>query len=193
MSRCTYDNCDSEKIVGWGLCSKHYQSERRRGVLAYKQCSFEGCQDSVLARSLCNRHYQRSVIASNPEKYQRKWRERYQGSGGTEKARASKYKSTARGRFTKGQRRAISERGLEWTISFEEYCHLISKPCAYCTGPLPPQGVGLDRKDSEAGYTPDNVVPCCGTCNGIKSDKLSHEEMGVAMAAIKEFRSVKRP
>lgn len=29
---------------------------------------------------------------------------------------------------------------------------------------------GLDRIDSSLGYTYGNVVPCCGECNGMKSN-----------------------
>lgn len=49
--------------------------------------------------------------------------------------------------------------------------------CHYCGAP--PSGrqkqvrsvyvyTGVDRKDNDAGYTIENVVPCCGICNHAK-------------------------
>jgi hypothetical protein len=37
--------------------------------------------------------------------------------------------------------------------------------------------LGLDRVDSSASYTRDNVVVCCLVCNRVKSSTFSHEEM----------------
>lgn len=40
------------------------------------------------------------------------------------------------------------------------------KPCFY--GPHPIETIGLDRIDSTKGYTMDNLVSCCETCNRAK-------------------------
>ena len=32
------------------------------------------------------------------------------------------------------------------------------------------ESTGLDRVDSNKGYTDDNVVPCCGSCNQLKNE-----------------------
>ncbi len=76
-------------------------------------------------------------------------------------------------------RRAADQRGLEWALSMEEFVRLTSLPCHYC-GQEPGQVFGnnglngkyiysgLDRTDNKAGYTVDNVVPCCGACNRMK-------------------------
>lgn len=45
---------------------------------------------------------------------------------------------------------------------------LLSCPCFYCECCESP--MTLDRKNSEGGYTKDNVVPCCFRCNTLKSD-----------------------
>lgn len=90
------------------------------------------------------------------------------------------YRNSYRNRATKA--------GLEFSITEEEFRTLSQQTCHYC-GTLPEatslrgtmrgtcktgKGVstfvynGLDRMDSAKGYTLDNVVPCCGTCNHAK-------------------------
>lgn len=46
---------------------------------------------------------------------------------------------------------------------------MIVKPCEYCNE-KPKKFNGLDRVDSNVGYTFLNVVPCCYDCNVMKSD-----------------------
>jgi 5-methylcytosine-specific restriction endonuclease McrA len=69
-------------------------------------------------------------------------------------------------------------------------------PCHYCG--LPPYTVshrkkdqafvytGIDRVDNEKGYTPDNVVPCCGVCNFMKG-KLGLEQFLAQIKRIHTF------
>ena len=71
------------------------------------------------------------------------------------------------------------KRGHAWYLTDEQVRHLTKRPCYYC-GIEPSQisgnghtnGVyvynGIDRLDNTKGYTIDNVVPCCGTCNYAK-------------------------
>lgn len=65
----------------------------------------------------------------------------------------------------------------EFSISFNEFCCLVSNNCNYC-GESPSYkcatvGVkflanGVDRIDNSAGYTLSNCVSCCETCNKAK-------------------------
>jgi len=57
--------------------------------------------------------------------------------------------------------------GLVCTISVSDVERMIAMPCFYCS--LKPAN-GLDRKNSDAGHTPLNVVPCCEKCNFILGD-----------------------
>lgn len=59
-------------------------------------------------------------------------------------------------------------RNLEFLITKDEYDNLIYKPCYLC-GYKNIVGNGLDRQDSCKGYTIDNVLPCCSTCNMMKA------------------------
>lgn len=80
-------------------------------------------------------------------------------------------------------------RGYSWSIGFEDYSILMMKGCHYCSSDLLTEtGIGLDRIDNSLGYTLANVLPCCGDCNKIKQDKLTVEEMEVAMSAIIKYR-----
>jgi hypothetical protein len=70
-------------------------------------------------------------------------------------------------------------RGLAWKLSEQEFDVLIKNDCHYCDSrplnfkkrPTFNGGFaysGIDRKDNVLGYTPENVVPCCWTCNKMK-------------------------
>ena len=105
------------------------------------------------------------------------------------KAYRKRVGSTISDRFNKGKVEA-KIRKIAWNITKEDYAELNSKPCFYCGGPLPKVGVGLDRisNDKLIGYSRENVVPCCGTCNSIRGDKLTVAETITAIHAVKEHR-----
>jgi hypothetical protein len=75
----------------------------------------------------------------------------------------------------------------KFTLSRHEFESKIIQPCTYCGAPpVTPEWAaklrkqklcwyngtkavnGLDRKDNQKGYTPENAVPCCRTCNVAK-------------------------
>ena len=60
-----------------------------------------------------------------------------------------------------------SSRKMTFEITKEAYDQIVSTPCYYC-GLWREGSIGMDRKDSRVGYLPDNVVPCCPTCNFMK-------------------------
>lgn len=82
-------------------------------------------------------------------------------------------------------KRAAKARGREWGLTDAEFHDITTSDCHYC-GCRPGQIKGgryvngdhryngADRIDNSIGYTPANVVPCCGTCNIMKGrmDKL---------------------
>ncbi len=75
-------------------------------------------------------------------------------------------------------------RGYEFGLSVDEFREIASQPCHYCgtppgnthnpararSGAEPFVYSGIDRQDNSVGYTKENVVPCCHTCNRAKSD-----------------------
>jgi len=75
-------------------------------------------------------------------------------------------------------RLAAKQRGLEVSLTRPDYEALLAGGiCAYCGGPPPNSGHGIDRKDPTQGYTQRNVVIACDACNRIKSDVFSFEQM----------------
>lgn len=66
-------------------------------------------------------------------------------------------------------------RGLVCNLTFSYYSKLASNPCYYCAGELPQRGHGVDRVNSNKGYTKGNVRPCCTNCNRAKNDLSSSQ------------------
>lgn len=90
---------------------------------------------------------------------------------------------------------------LPWTLTFEQYHAIVSKPCAYCDA-APSQATkvvgqfknGIDRVDSSVGYHAPNCVPCCARCNVMKgamtvADFLQHVAR-IYSHSVRETRNV---
>lgn len=95
--------------------------------------------------------------------------------------KTSQYGSWARGALFYGYGQAAEKRGLSFELDFHTFIDLVVKPCVYCGAELTSlkkhpnkkshfSYTGLDRLDNSKGYLKTNVVPCCGTCNRLKSD-----------------------
>lgn len=83
-------------------------------------------------------------------------------------------------RYINKCKRSAVKRGLKFNLTREQIASLIFQDCHYC-GRKPEQSFGrkntlpyngLDRMDSDKGYTIENVVPCCGSCNTNKRRTL---------------------
>ncbi len=66
------------------------------------------------------------------------------------------------------------KRNINFNITVEEFKAIVAQDCHYCGGSskdynLKSRGNGIDRKDSNIGYTIENCVPCCSFCNFIKN------------------------
>jgi 5-methylcytosine-specific restriction endonuclease McrA len=77
-----------------------------------------------------------------------------------------KYKSSAR------------VRGLEWSVTDDNFIAITQLDCHYC-GVVPSQVIatssngqfvynGIDRIDNDIGYVSENLVSCCSICNRAK-------------------------
>jgi len=89
----------------------------------------------------------------NPEKAEAsstKWRK-----DNPEEAKYKDYKSGAKCR------------GYSFDLTTEQFLEFYwKKPCSYCGCEI--ETVGIDRVDNKKGYSLDNCVPCCTTCNKMK-------------------------
>jgi hypothetical protein len=84
--------------------------------------------------------------------------------------------SSRRGLIARYKREA-QKRNRVWGLAESDFDVLIQGDCYYCDAP--PEQVyisnrksrgsfiynGIDRRDNNQGYTPDNCVSCCGKCN----------------------------
>lgn len=66
------------------------------------------------------------------------------------------------------KRTTEERRKIEYSLTKDQYDELIYKPCHLC-GFKNQVGNGLDRQDNSIGYTYENVLPCCSTCNMMKA------------------------
>lgn len=99
-------------------------------------------------------------------------------------------------------KRGASKRGFEFSIDLQIFEQLTSENCHYCGVPpsnttvrgklMPTNGEyiynGVDRVDSSKGYTIDNVVSCCTTCNYAKH-QLSYDEFIEWINRLVNFRT----
>ena len=71
------------------------------------------------------------------------------------------------------------DRGIAFSLTHDDLHALLDQPCAYCGD----AGGGIDRIDSDKGYEPGNVNPCCWECNQMKNDT----PMGEWVARMKQI------
>lgn len=87
----------------------------------------------------------------------------------------------ARNSMLRSYKRGAKKRGLEFTLTEEQFDNLTGADCYYCgIGPMQYHENlarhynggftynGIDRLHSDLGYTNDNCVTACGTCNLMK-------------------------
>jgi hypothetical protein len=94
---------------------------------------------------------------------------------------------------------SAERRGLVFNLSEHLFRHLTQQPCHYC-GQEPSNFWssyhetgdylcnGIDRKNNDLGYVPENCVPCCKQCNYFKTD-MDYEAFVQYLDRIAEFRS----
>lgn len=78
------------------------------------------------------------------------------------------------------------KRNYEFKLTKEEFKILVTQPCFYCGREKTQEKrdkqnngsfkyTGIDRYDNSKGYTTDNCVPCCKTCNMMKGTMTAIE------------------
>jgi hypothetical protein len=77
-------------------------------------------------------------------------------------------------RYDAGRR---SSGAKEFSLTFDEYFDIISRPCRYCNSDISQgAGSGLDRIDNDKGYILGNVSPCCADCNRRRAKTMDADE-----------------
>ncbi len=83
-------------------------------------------------------------------------------------------------------KQGAKRRNLDFELTDEQFKNLISKNCYYCDAKPSRKQVGdrkkqdyiyngIDRLNNSKGYTIDNTVSCCSTCNYAKRDMTVDE------------------
>lgn len=75
------------------------------------------------------------------------------------------YKNDLQYNFDKNKREALKNRGLTWTLTFNEFIAIKSDACYLCGGT---EDIGIDRIKNYLGYEWMNCAACCSMCNYIK-------------------------
>ena len=109
------------------------------------------------------RIHERKLAKKAREKKRDKYQEYHRQHSRTEGRRYSRLKTRAKAR------------GLLVTLTFTQYRDLINNSCEYCGDVIPEVGYGLDRIDNSLGYTKENSVACCTTCNRAKGSMSTSE------------------
>ncbi len=88
--------------------------------------------------------------------------------------------------------KGAKQRKLDFTLSKVLFNELLIKPCFYCGYYNLQEINGIDRIDNNKGYTDNNVVTCCSTCNIAKGTNHPQEFID-KMFAIYEYKLKKEP
>jgi hypothetical protein len=78
-------------------------------------------------------------------------------------------------------RKSAERRGIEFSLPPENFREIVTQPCHYCGSCCSSEKInkgsngsfkytGVDRKNNGEGYTLENSIPCCKTCNYMKLD-----------------------
>ena len=76
------------------------------------------------------------------------------------------YLKTPISKFSAYKNRA-KRKNIEFSLTFEEFSTFWQKSRYYCNNII--ETIGIDRIDNNKGYQLDNIIPCCHTCNSMKS------------------------
>lgn len=88
-------------------------------------------------------------------------------------------------------------KNIEFYLSKEKFREITKQNCFYC-GAEPQQIArkdreypyvynGIDRVDNTKGYSDDNIVPCCGTCNKMKLTMSTEEFKEKILSIVKNM------
>jgi len=82
---------------------------------------------------------------------------------------------------------SAKSRGIDFSLSFEEFMLFWNKPCYYCLSYV--NGIGLDRIDSNTGYHLNNVVSCCSKCNRAKGTLTTDQFIEMCKKISENFKN----
>jgi hypothetical protein len=147
-------------------CKKEKSLDQFRKDLRYKIGHTSWCITCI--QELQDKHKtirQNMSPAKKREFYKQRYslnRDRELAYRRTDKALFNAYKSDTK-------RRRL---GMTFELTFQEFQTLINNSCMYCGQP---NCRGIDRIENDVGYTANNSVSCCWTCNHMKYNRSQQD------------------
>lgn len=189
--------------------AKQRRIENRDSINAKKREYYQEHKDEILQKSAQYRatHKEQKAAADKKyaqehkeqiQQYQKEYREEHKLSNAEyqkqyrikNKDRLDEYKKSPHVRYTVYQRNAKTK-DRNFDISEDEFIKISKQPCVYCgeysdTYDGEPFS-GVDRVDSNLGYSIDNCVSCCATCNRMKLDLDVNDWIGKMKQIINHY------
>lgn len=154
-------------------CGKKYgaraTNQKHCSVKCRDKCRFQRASPAYKARAIARtkewakKYPERQKAAS--DKHRAAHREEH-------RQKTLEYQRTPKGKYVIYKKSAV-QRGIGFSITEAAFVSFWGKPCTYCGAEI--LTVGLDRMDSDKGYTTDNVVSCCADCNYGKRTRAPEE------------------
>lgn len=172
--------------------AKKRRDENRDVINAKKREYYHAHKDEILLKQSEYRKTHKSQKAASDktyaqinkrkiQQYQQEYRESHKLSNAEyqklyrqkNKERLDEYKKSPHNRYITYQSNA-KHKDRNFNLSEDEFVKMSQQPCVYCGGYSDTyngeQFNGIDRIDSSLGYSIDNCVSCCATCNRMKMD-----------------------
>lgn len=172
--------------------AKKRRDENRDAINAKKREYYQEHKEEILQKCAEYRETHKAEKAARDrqyaqehkeqiKQYQKEYREEHQLSNAEyqkqyrikNKDKLDEYKKAPHIRYKNYQRNAKSK-NRNFDLSEDEFVEITSQPCIYCGSFSDTYNnepfCGVDRIDSNLGYSIDNCVPCCATCNRMKMD-----------------------
>lgn len=115
---------------------------------------------------IINKQKEKRESLKNNDEYNVKVRAIKNKSYKKNKDKINERAKTAEYRYSDYKRRAQTIDRV-FDLSKDKFKNIFESPCTYCSKE---QSHGIDRKDNNVGYTEENCLPCCWTCNRMKGN-----------------------
>jgi hypothetical protein len=189
--------------------AKQRRLENRDVINAKKKEYYQEHKDEILLKSAEYRREHKEQKAATDkkyaqenkekiQKYQKEYREEHKLSNAEyqkqyrikNKDRLDEYKKSPHIRYTVYQRNA-KHKDRNFDLSEADFIAITQQPCVYCGEYSDTYNDelfnGIDRIDSDLGYSINNCVPCCATCNRMKMDLDVNDWIGKMKQIISHY------
>lgn len=205
VMKCSVKNCKSNSVKYRKFCHSHRARYYRYGdpkgkpekrVYPVRYCSKEGCGRVYSAKGYCKLHYTTIYVDSEISNIKEKHcsvigcTRRHYVKNLCYKHHKIFWHCTDKRRYRNFTYNA-KKRGIEVQITFDIFKKLIGKPCFYCETDYICGSSGFDRINNDLGYTEDNIISACGSCNRFRNVFVSVEEFKMLILQLQKLRNTK--